>query len=207
MSKKLVKRYVVWEWRIPWVYSNWKSCEDQVRWFPNAKFKSFTTQSEAKKAFEVWLWYSWQTKVIDLISSWSVTKKSISVDAACENNPGLLEWRWVITETWEELFRSNVYDQWTVNIGEYIVLMQWTKRLLDNGKNNRSIYSDSRVAQWRLKKRKHNSALIWNHNNAQLKYVLEQWELWYDQQNSLWISILKWNTKERGEIPADFWRK
>ena len=206
MSKKLVKRYVVREWRTPWIYTNWKMCEDQVRWFPDAKFKSFTSRADAEKAFHIWVSYSSQAKVSDLIASWTIQRNSISVDAACENNPWNLEWRWVITETGEELFRSKVYDHWTVNIGEYVVLMQWVKRLIDNDRKDRIIYSDSRVAQWWLKKRKHNSALIWNNKNAKLKYLVEQRELWYSQQIQS-IDICKRNTKSRGEIPADFWRK
>lgn len=45
------KWYVVWVGRAPGIYPTWSECERQVKGFPRAKFKSFTSEPEAKQAF------------------------------------------------------------------------------------------------------------------------------------------------------------
>ena len=211
MSKKLVKRYVVWKWKTPGIYTNWNQCKAQVQGFPDARYKSYISQAEAEKAYEAWYQSSKSTvlRAQDLIKSWTVSPLSICTDAACQGNPWNLERRWVHTKTGKELFRSHVYSEGTVNIGEYIALLQWLKYLIDTQKSDRIIYTDSRVAIAWIKNGKHRSQLNRTNNNIKIKHVLDQWELRYDQ-NSIYIKkmkIVKRKTKERWEIPADFGRK
>ena len=211
MSKKLVKRYVVWKWKTPGIYTNWNRCKAQVQGFPNARYKSYTSESEATQAYEQWYWASKSTilRIPELIASGLVSAQSICTDAACQGNPWNLERRWVDTSTWKQLFRSNVYTEGTVNIGEYIAILQGMKYLIDTQKSEWTIYTDSRVAMWWIKNGKHRSQLNWTNYNAQLKHVLEQWELRSDA-NRIYIDqmkILKRKTKDRWEIPADFGRK
>lgn len=192
----------------PGVYTSWKQCQAQVAWFPAARFKSFTSKADAEHAFEMWYvqWSSTKLFVQELIRTWAVVKNSICVDAACKGNPGSLERRCVRTSDQKELFRSHLYHEWTVNIWEYIALLRGMKRLIDEWKDHRCIYSDSRTAMARIKKGKHNSMLNRTNNNAKLKHALQQRELWF-QQTKPNIDVLKRHTKERGEIPADFGRK
>lgn len=49
---------------------------------------------------------------------------SIATDAACQSNPGRLEWQGVIVATGEMIVSSAVYPVGTVNIGEYLALIQ-----------------------------------------------------------------------------------
>lgn len=51
MSKKQ-KYYVVWEGHTPGIYSSWSECQEQIKGFPNAKFKSFESKELAEKAFK-----------------------------------------------------------------------------------------------------------------------------------------------------------
>ena len=55
MAKKQ-KYYTVWKGKEPGVYETWKECENQIKGFENAKYKSFDTQQEAVSAF-VSPWY------------------------------------------------------------------------------------------------------------------------------------------------------
>ncbi|MBI3228791.1 MAG: viroplasmin family protein [Burkholderiales bacterium] len=45
------KFYVVWQGRVPGIYTDWDTCKKQVEKFPDAKYKSFATRAEAEKAF------------------------------------------------------------------------------------------------------------------------------------------------------------
>ncbi|MEO9531730.1 MAG: ribonuclease H family protein [Crocinitomicaceae bacterium] len=51
VSKKK-KYYVVWEGHLPGIYDNWEKCQEQIKGYPNAKFKSFKTLEQARKAMK-----------------------------------------------------------------------------------------------------------------------------------------------------------
>ena len=51
MAKKKKKYYVVWEGNNPGIYDTWAECQLQIKGYPNAKYKSFTTQDEAVDAY------------------------------------------------------------------------------------------------------------------------------------------------------------
>jgi ribonuclease HI len=46
------KYYVVWEGHLPGIYDDWGKCQEQIKGYPNAKFKSFSTLSSAQKALK-----------------------------------------------------------------------------------------------------------------------------------------------------------
>lgn len=46
------KFYVVWQGKKPGIYTDWNQCKQQVDKFAGAKYKSFTTLSEAELAFK-----------------------------------------------------------------------------------------------------------------------------------------------------------
>ena len=50
MAKKQ-KYYVVWEGNNPGVYDNWTDCQLQIKSYPGAKYKAFTSREEAVEAF------------------------------------------------------------------------------------------------------------------------------------------------------------
>ncbi|MBO5677797.1 MAG: ribonuclease H family protein [Bacteroidaceae bacterium] len=51
MAKK-PKYYVVWEGHTPGIYTEWESAEVQVKGYPEAVFKAFSSREEAEIAFE-----------------------------------------------------------------------------------------------------------------------------------------------------------
>lgn len=51
MAKKK-KYYVVWEGHLKGIYDDWGKCQEQIKGYPNAKFKSFNTIEEARFAMQ-----------------------------------------------------------------------------------------------------------------------------------------------------------
>ena len=49
MAKK--KYYVVWEGVDPGIYQTWAECQQQIKGYPNARYKSFKTLAEAQDAY------------------------------------------------------------------------------------------------------------------------------------------------------------
>ncbi|WP_418889083.1 viroplasmin family protein [Paracrocinitomix mangrovi] len=48
---KQKKYYVVWEGHQAGIYDSWEKCQQQIKGYPNAQFKSFKTRQEAELAF------------------------------------------------------------------------------------------------------------------------------------------------------------
>ena len=51
MAKK-PKYYVVWEGHTPGIYTEWEAAEAQVKGYPEAVFKAFSSREEAEIAYE-----------------------------------------------------------------------------------------------------------------------------------------------------------
>ncbi|MEP0214196.1 MAG: ribonuclease H, partial [Cellulophaga sp.] len=75
-------------------------------------------------------------------------------------------------------------------------------------KNNsdRIIYTDSRTAMSWVRKKKCNSKLKESAKNKDVFELIRRAEDWL-KTNTYTTTIVKWETKAWGEIPADFGRK
>ncbi len=208
MAKKQ-KYYVVWAGFKPGIYRSWEECQKQVTGFDGAKYKSFTTLEEAEEAFD----QSYETvrdrkgkkDLFQLKSKNKPVMKSISVDAACQGNPGTLEYRGVFTATETPVFERGPYALGTVNIGEFLAIvlaLAWLKK----EKLDYPIYSDSKTAIAWVRKKHVNTKLKWTNENVKLKHAVTQALEWL-KSNEYNNQILKWDTKSWGEIPADYGRK
>ena len=206
------KYYVVWKGKTPGVYLSWEDCRKQIEGFPDAVYKSFKDEQLALKALDDgWEYY---VGFDERKLSFDDTKRalvgepiaeSISVDAACSGNPGILEYRGVFTGSGRELFRVGPFPEGTVNIGEFLALVHGLAMLK---KQNSSIpvYSDSRTAISWVSKKKVNTKLEKNQKNKKLFELVTRALNWL-KNNSYENRILKWETEYWGEIPADFGRK
>src|SRR5687767_880588 len=124
------KFYVVWRGLVPGVYTDWPSCETQIKNFPDAKYASFNSIEEAENAFEM-PWENFygnkdkpqQKPSAKKVFSNEIDLNSICVDAACSGNPGKMEYRGVETSTGKEIFRSKVFPLGTNNIGEFLAIV------------------------------------------------------------------------------------
>jgi ribonuclease HI len=211
MEKPKKKYYVVWEGHQKGIFDTWDQCKRQVDGFAGAKYKSFSSLDEAKKAFGSNLWnYIGKTAkpAVDtalLKSCGEPLKEAICVDAACSGNPGVLEYRGVNIITGQEIFRRGPFPEGTNNIGEFLAIVSGLVYLKQNNLSL-PLYSDSRNAILWVKAKKVNTKLVPNAKNKDLFDLLDRALGWL-HANSYGTRILKWETKAWGEIPADFGRK
>ncbi len=211
-KKKKKKYYVVWEGIEPGVYENWNDCKKQIQGYPNARYKSFPTEIEATEAY-------YDGKAADFIATnkkkgkptYSAAAKkdivweSISVDAACAGNPGVMEYQGVDTKTGFQYFHQK-FNLGTNNIGEFLALVHCIAMLQRENRPDVPIYTDSKIAMGWIKAKKCRTKLVKNIKTAALFEVVRRAEVWLNN-NSFTNPILKWETKSWGEIPADFGRK
>ncbi|MBT8191410.1 MAG: ribonuclease H family protein [Bacteroidia bacterium] len=212
MAKSKIKYYVVWVGQNPGIYESWKECQAQISGFPNAKYKSFSSKSAAEEAF--------LSNAGEYISKKKATSKkkpcsrvgqaiiknSISVDAACSRNPGIMEYRGVNTISGEEIFRMGPFDDGTNNIGEFLALVHALAMLKKQEREDVAIYTDSRTGLSWVKNKKVKTTLQKTDKNKILFELIERAVKWL-KTNEFKTRIVKWDTKNWGEIPADFGRK
>jgi ribonuclease HI len=206
------KFYVVWSGRKPGIYADWNSCKTQVDGVEGAKYKGFLTRELAEAAynddFEKYLKKDLNApkKIVCLDPRIGTPiPDSLSVDAACKGNPGILEYRGVDTKSGAEYFRKGPFPEGTVNLGEFLAVVH-ALALLKKIDSDWPIYSDSRTAIAWVKAKKIKTNLVPSPKNKELFQLVERAVAWLNS-NSYKNRILKWETAYWGEIPADFGRK
>ncbi len=211
MSKKQRKFYVVWRGRKPGIYETWADCTSQVTGFAGAKYKSFLTRAEAEFAYRgssrdfIGKSSARGSGPANSSSIGSPIQKSISVDAACDGAPGMLEYRGVETDTGKVIFSMGPFEQGTNNVGEFLAIVH-AAVLLKKSASSRPIYSDSRTALSWVRKKHANTKLKSTAQNSILFELIEKAEAWL-RDNDLENRVLKWETRAWGEIAADYGRK
>jgi len=213
MAKTGSKFYVVWVGRSPGVYRSWEECQLQISGFDGARFMSFANQALAVEAFRGNMWdYLGKKNDVTKLKSGGADKstegiiwESISVDAACSGNPGVMEYQGVYTKTGKRIFHGGPFENGTNNIGEFLALVHALALLKEKGKVM-PIYTDSETARAWVKNKFAKTKLEQTPDNAHLFDLISRAEKWL--KTNLWETpILKWNTERWGEIPADFGRK
>lgn len=223
MSKAKKKYYVVWHGVEPGIYNSWPKCQEQIKGFEGALYKSFDSEEEAEEAY-----HSSPYLYIKPRNSEAAEKKdklqnpptnrtdtvlplplevkaeALAVDAACSGNPGPMEYRGVYLKTGQEVFHYGPVHG-TNNIGEFLAIVHGLALLKQKG-TAMTIYSDSRNAMLWVKNKKCKTKLERTAKTEQLFQLIERAELWL-KENTYNIPLLKWETEKWGEIPADFGRK
>ncbi len=216
------KFYVVWEGRSPGVYDSWDECQAQVDGYPGARYKSFGSNAEAVAAFRGRP--SEQLGIIRSIVSHGGMKRpagqysppvipgirldAIAVDGACAGNPGRMEYRGVRVGTGEVIFHiggaTPLYG--TNNIAEYLAMIHVAALLKRENDTSTPIYTDSRTTLSWLRRGASRTTLAATPQTAPVLELLRRADAWL-AANKILNPVLKWNTEEWGEIPADFGRK
>lgn len=205
------KFYVVWKGVTPGVYTRWTDCQLQTKGFEGAIYKCFDTDEEARKAF-LSSPYEYFKKSTDASKKKSqpgtippsVAENSLAVDAACSGNPGMMEYRGVHIGSRQEIFHFGpTYG--TNNIGEFLGIVHGLALLKQKG-YDMPIYSDSANAISWVKQKKCKTKLPREAKTEKLFQLIERAEKWL-KENRYSTKIIKWETRDWGEIPADFGRK
>ena len=209
MGKKQ-KYYVVWKGVSPGIYTSWTDCQLQTKGYDGAQYKSFETLEEAERALA--------SSPFQYIGK-NATKKEaspkqipenfdmncVAVDAACSGNPGPMEYRGVYLLTGQQIFHFGpVYG--TNNIGEFLAIVHALALMKQKG-IRMTIYSDSRNALAWVKQKKCKTKLERTPKTEELFQMIERAENWLKTHTYTDIPLLKWETEEWGEVPADFGRK
>ena len=126
--------------------------------------------------------------------------KGIITDAAHSIKRGKTEYQGIDLNTGECLFYKDLGNQ-TVNIGEFLGVVEAVKYIIENNFNPRLIYTDSMTAiSWF--KNKHTAS---NKDNSEVKKAEVFLKALASDVDS--IEVKHWNNKIWGENPADFGNK
>ena len=198
------KYYVVWRGNNPGIYKSWEECQVQIKNIKGALFKGFEDIVLAKEAFELG-YDNYKNNSISYNNINGPEMNSISVDAASSGNPGIMEYQGVDTNTKEVLFKMGPFKNATNNIGEFLALVHGIA-MLEKQSEKKIIYSDSITAMSWVRKKCCQTKLLRNKENEEVFLLVDRAILWL-KENKYSSIIKKWETKNWGEIPADFGRK
>ena len=208
MSKKK-KFYVVWSGLNPGIYPSWDACQAQIKGVKGAVYKSFDSKEEAERAYaspvHAYMKKKADTPTFTLETLPPVVERyALAVDAACSGNPGPMEYRGVYLGDGKEIFHFGPVHG-TNNIGEFLAIVH-ALAMLDKQRLKMTIYSDSRTAISWVRKKCCKTLLERNDETEELFQLIERAETWL-KAHRVTIPIVKWETEQWGEIPADFGRK
>ncbi|SES90425.1 DUF559 domain-containing protein [Prevotella sp. kh1p2] len=128
-----------------------------------------------------------------------------AVDAACSGNPGPMEYQAIDLATGAVVFHYGPVHG-TNNIGEFLAIVHALALMEQRGIKDKAIYSDSYNAILWVRKKQCKTKLARTPQTEQLYQVIARAEAWL-RTHTITTPILKWETKQWGEIPADFGRK
>lgn len=209
------KYYVVWAGHDTGVFDSWEECKQQIANFPGAKYKSFPSRVEAIEAYrgnpEEYMGLfrklaQRRPKIVNYEAIPGIRPGSIAVDAACSHNPGPVEYRGVDIMTGAQLFHVGPLEGGSNNMGEFLAIVHALAWLEKIGRTDIPIYSDSRTGMAWVRNRKAKTTIAPTPQNAPIRGLIARAEAWLQTHTPL-NPILKWDTENWGEIPADFGRK
>lgn len=210
---KQAKYYVVWKGLQPGIYASWADCKAQVQGVEGALYKSFATEAEARSAYDEPPHLHIKPRAASRVRAEQekaaardavIVGDAWAVDAACSGNPGPMEYRCVDLADGKEVFHFGpIYG--TNNIGEFLAIVHGLALSKQQGWNM-PIYSDSVSGMAWVRNRKAKTTLARTEKTAQALDLVARAENWL-RENGVTLPVLKWDTEQWGEIPADFGRK
>ena len=226
------KFYVVWSGLNPGIYLSWDACQAQIKGVKGAVYKSFDSKEEAERAYASPAYeYVKKKKTLPNPPSMEgftdiaepsphrggdaqrvegvcvrpgIGTYALAVDAACSGNPGPMEYRGVYLGDGKEIFHFGPVHG-TNNIGEFLAIVH-ALAMLDKQGLKMTIYSDSRTAISWVRNKCCKTQLERNEETEQLFQLIERAEAWL-KSHRVTNPIVKWETEQWGEVPADFGRK
>jgi ribonuclease HI len=199
----------VWRGRLTGIFDSWDECRKQVEGYEGAQYKGYLTRELAEEAHKFSYWQAVK-KITDhrlqiTDNKSQIVLPSLSVDAACSGNPGVMEYRGVDTATGREIFRMGPFEHATNNVGEFLALVHGLA-LLKQYNKTMPIYSDSVNAMAWVRAKKCRTKLARTEKNIEVFNLIARAEHWLEDNHYI-TQIIKWDTPNWGEIPADFGRK
>ena len=128
-----------------------------------------------------------------------------AVDAACSGNPGPMEYQAIDLQTGARVFHFGPLHG-TNNIGEFLAIVHALALMEKQGITDKVIYSDSYNAILWVNKKQCKTKLERTPETEKLYQIIYRAETWL-RTHAFRVPIIKWDTQNWGEIPADFGRK
>jgi ribonuclease HI len=126
--------------------------------------------------------------------------QGIAVDAAHSTKNRMTEYRGVDLKTGKVIFHEKLGNQ-TVNIGEFLAIVEGVKHIYETGYTPKVIFSDSMVAiTWFI-----NRKTASGKRNMELMKAESFIRIMDEKIKD--IKVIHWDNKNWGEIAADFGRK
>lgn len=129
-----------------------------------------------------------------------VPDRGVATDAAHSTKNRITEYRGIDLATGREIFHKELGNQ-TVNIGEFLAVVEAAKFIIENDFDLRVIYTDSMVALTWFKN-KYTASNKTNRELQKAEIFLKAFAADVDT-----IEVIHWKNDEWGETPADFGRK
>jgi ribonuclease HI len=168
------KYYVVWKGRQTGIFTNWSECEEQIKGFSGALYKSFKTRVEAEAAlgliYQASIWPIANKEIIGqepqekILPANQLIINSVCVDASCIGNPGDVEYRGIYTATGEVIFHKRPMSNGTNNFGEFLAIVHALAHL-KNKESDIPVYSDSETAIIWVRNKKVRTSLVRSADN------------------------------------------
>lgn len=197
---------MVWEGLSIGIFDSWEKVLPLVKGYKGAKYKSFSSLSEAQAAFRSgWEYFNLHSNKKNILLPKDLFEHTICVDAACRGNPGAMQYRAVKTDTQEELFRKT-FDIGTNNIGEFLAIVDALAFIQKHNLLIHTIYSDSKVAIKWVERKTVCTQLARNEITEPIWRVIDHAVDWL-HQHTYSTAVKKWETDKWGENPADFGHK
>lgn len=134
-----------------------------------------------------------------------VRSNAWAVDAACSGNPGAMEYQGIDLQTGAQVFHFGpVYG--TNNIGEFLAIVHALALMDKRGIHDKAIYSDSYNAILWVRKKQCRTKLVRDSRTEPLYQIIARAEQWL-RTHTVATPIIQWDTRQWGDIPADFGRK
>jgi ribonuclease HI len=210
---KKIKFYVVWKGKTPGIYDSWEECSKQVSGIAGAQYKSFPTKAEAELAFQQKPERILYAKRIEKEPGSSSKHQSvvplaecIVVDAAWNSVKKDMEYQGIFYHTGKRIFHHGPLANGTNNIGEFLAIVHALGYCKKHSLDTMPIYSDSRNAIGWVKQKKCKTNLELSAKTKHIHELIQRAESWL-HNNTYKNKVLKWETEDWGENPADFGRK
>jgi len=209
---------------VPGIYTSWADCQAQTNGYPQARFKAYESEAEAKAALS----RGWKASFAAAAKASAggsgaakgaaakvaaangavpaqVILDSISVDVGSKGNPGIVEYKGVDTRTGEVIFQHPPIAKGTNNLGEFLAIVHALAYLKQKG-SSKTVYSDSVTAMSWVRKKEVSTNLPRDASTQEIWTLVDRALAWL-HNNSYSNKIVKWDTKAWGEIKADYGRK
>jgi len=201
------KFYIVWKGRVPGIYQSWDDAKAQIDGFAGAQYASAKTEALAHAALAGG--YRDYISAKGAKATQTVIPQSVlrgyAVDASLPAETGMMEYRCVKIDTGEELFKQGPFADATNNIGEFLGIVH-ALSLFKRSHIDAPLFSDSRTAMAWVRQKHARSALARTERNTALFDLVARAEAWLEA-HPYTTQVLKWDTENWGENPADFGRK